>query len=511
MNLHRAALTAAVLAGLGFATAASAVSITYTGTLPEGVANFDIAGNSTAIGITPQIAISIDPSDNIIGRTTGFALRITLSGSATFSTTPTFTAGPSLPSGWTATLGAGGSGSNYVVVSFNPPSSSPVPGITNGILVYVNSGNTELNATSGHALKNLAALQTLGQTVSENYQFYDPVSATAILNPVTQPVLFSGQPFQAYCGAPFYPQERIDVGQNSQHPSRTYFALYGNIGELDYNEFWPGYFVYYPLPAFGYFTTQPSDTVTTVIQGSFAAFNQPNAFAGLYFTKYYTSSTTTSAFTNNNQTLTVHYQPFPSSYYNFNASNFYDYVYFYVPTNNLIPIQATPLTMTTSYTRNGVTDTLPNCPLQPLQYNGPVVHVYTFNPAGNTTQQSFLRISNTGPAGGQVTITGIDDAGNPGVGPVSFNLGAGQSIQLTSSDLQNGNTAKGLSGALGTPTGKWRLTVTSYFPNLVVTSLNRNNSSGTVSNLTDYDTNGKQSVLESGNLPPPPPPPGGPS
>ena len=110
LNLRHTALTAAVLAGLGLATTASAVSITHTGTLPEGVANFDIAGNSTAIGITPQIAVSIDATDNIIGRTTGFALRITLSGSATFATTPTFTAGPSLPSGWTVTLGAGGHG-----------------------------------------------------------------------------------------------------------------------------------------------------------------------------------------------------------------------------------------------------------------------------------------------------------------------------------------------------------------------------------------------------------------
>jgi len=58
------------------------------------------------------------------------------------------------------------------------------------------------------------------------------------------------------------------------------------------------------------------------------------------------------------------------------------------------------------------------------------------------------------------------------------------SRQLTSSDLQNGNTAKGLTGALGTPTGKWRPTVFSYFPSLVVTSLNRNNNSGTVTNLT---------------------------
>lgn len=499
LNLHRTALTAAVLAGLGFATTASAVSITNNAVLPEGVANFDIAGNTTAIGITPQIAVSIDPSDNIIGRTTGFALRITLSGSASFATTPTFTAGPSLPLGWTVTLGAGGIGSNFAVVSFNPPSSNPVPAITNGVVLYINPGNTELNASSGHALTNLAALQTLGQTVSENYQFFDPVSATPILNPVSQPVLVSGQPFQAFCRGPFFPLERIDVGQNSQHPSRTYFALNGNIGELDANFAWPGYFEYSPLPAFNYFRLQATDQVKTTIQGQFSAFAQSGAFAGLYFAGQGT-------FNNSNTALTVSYSPtgIPNS-----GFSFFDYVYLSVPTNNLIPIQATPLAMTNTYTRNGVTDVLPNCPLMPLQYNGPVVHVYTFNPAGNTTQQSFVRISDTGPVGGPVFITGVDDAGNPGVGTVSFNMNAGQSIQLTSSDLQNGNASKGLAGALGTPIGKWRLTVTSYFPNLVVTSLNRNNSSGTVSNLTDYDTNGKQSVLESGTIPAPPPPQGG--
>ena len=499
LNLRRTTLTAAILAGLGFVTAASAVSVSNNAVLPEGVANFDIAGNATAIGITPQIALTIDPSDNIIGRTTGFALRITLSGSATFATTPTFTAGPSLPSGWTVSLGAGGAGSNFVVVTFNPPGTSPVPGITNGVVLYVDPGNTELNASSGHALNNLVALQTLGQTISETYQFYDPVSATPILNAAVQPVLISGQPFQAFCYDQFDPLERIDVGQSAQHPSRTYFARNGNIGELDSNSTFPGFFEYFPLPGFNYFTLQATDQVQTTIQGQFSAFAQSGAFAGLYYAGAGT-------FSNSNATLTVSYSPTHGPH----SSNFFwDYVYLRVPTNNLIPIQATPLTMTSTYTRNGVTDTLPNCPLMPLQYNGPVVHVYTFNPAGNTTQQSFVRISDTGPIGGPVFITGVDDAGNPGVGTVSFNMNAGQSIQLTSSDLQNGNTAKGLTGALGTPNGKWRLTVTSYFPNLVVTSLNRNNSSGTVSNLTDYDTNGKQNVLESGNLPPPPSPPGG--
>ncbi|PKM14439.1 MAG: hypothetical protein CVV12_13865 [Gammaproteobacteria bacterium HGW-Gammaproteobacteria-2] len=118
-----------------------------------------------------------------------------------------------------------------------------------------------------------------------------------------------------------------------------------------------------------------------------------------------------------------------------------------------------------------------------IGFNGTVVNVATFNPAGNSTQESFLRISNSSTIDGLVTVEGTDDAGNPGTGTVTFTLPAGESLQVNSGDIENGNATKGLAGALGDGTGKWRLVVTGEFSDMVVTSLNRNNTVGTLTDI----------------------------
>ena len=258
---------------------------------------------------------------------------------------------------------------------------------------------------------------------------------------------------------------------------------------LDTNLFNAGAINYAIAPGFGYFQYEPTDQFSTTMQGAFNAFNQTGASATLHDSPSCGSapSTVPGVFSNGNATLTFSYtasQMFPIDGGSSSTPYLYSNFCFTVPTNNQIAIDATAVVPQTTFTRNGITDNVASCAMEQMQYNAPVVKVFTFNPAGNTTQQSFLRISDTGTSGGKVLITGVDDAGHAGVGTVSFNLNAGQSIQLTADDLQNGNTAKGLTGALGTGTGKWRLTVTSYFPNLVVSSLNRNNASGTVTNLT---------------------------
>jgi len=87
--------------------------------------------------------------------------------------------------------------------------------------------------------------------------------------------------------------------------------------------------------------------------------------------------------------------------------------------------------------------------------------VYFVNPASNSNQQTFLRIVNLSSSSDTVTITGIDDAGVISSGTVSFMLGANESKQITTQDLENGNSSKGLTGTLDNGSGKWRLTVSS--------------------------------------------------
>jgi len=514
-NLRKSSLALAVVAALALSGAAVAATVTVspTGALPEGVAYFDIASNSTAVGVTPTMSVNVLSSDNIVGRTTGFAIRIVLNNSATFNNLAA-TAGAALPAGWTVSVVGGYIGTNTVILNFNPPSTNPVPGIVPGDIVDITGANTELGPTSGNILSNLAALQTSGQTVNATLQFYDPVSTNPILNPIPQQLLVSGNPVSVTCntqngGAYTNHKEQIDVGAN---PSQTLFSFYGNINSPSNPANDVPYFnagqiqvsVNNTLANFGYFAFQPTDSLTTTVTGNFSAFLQAGASVFL--------TTNNNAWSNCAGTViatgTLNAGGTQATFtYPVSAlgaagpAGGYANLCFQVPSGNLVPIAPTTVTQSTTFTRNSITVPGTSCQLDPMKLNGPVVHVYTFNPAGNTTQSSFLRISDTGPAGGMVTITGIDDSGHPGAGPVSFALAAGQSVQLPSSCLESGASCPAgvtVTGALGTGTGKWRLTVSGTFPNMVVTSLNRNNNSGTLTNLTNYDVQGKQNLWSYG-------------
>ncbi len=86
-----------------------------------------------------------------------------------------------------------------------------------------------------------------------------------------------------------------------------------------------------------------------------------------------------------------------------------------------------------------------------------------FNPASNSRKQSFLRLSNQASDTSSVSVEGIDDSGNT-YGPVTFDIPGSASLQINASDLESGNSAKGLSGQLGDGSGKWRLRVSASTP-----------------------------------------------
>ena len=78
-----------------------------------------------------------------------------------------------------------------------------------------------------------------------------------------------------------------------------------------------------------------------------------------------------------------------------------------------------------------------------------------FTPAGDI-QQGFARVINHSHGSGTVRITGTDDAGRSR-GPVTLSLNARETRHFNSEDLEEGNTSKGLSGALDDGQGNWRL------------------------------------------------------
>ena len=79
-----------------------------------------------------------------------------------------------------------------------------------------------------------------------------------------------------------------------------------------------------------------------------------------------------------------------------------------------------------------------------------------FLPASDAKREGFARLLNHSQASGTVRIHGIDDAGAES-GPVMVTLEPREVAHFNSRDLEQGNTSKGLVGALGAGTGNWRL------------------------------------------------------
>ena len=95
----------------------------------------------------------------------------------------------------------------------------------------------------------------------------------------------------------------------------------------------------------------------------------------------------------------------------------------------------------------------------PYQVGGPL-HVPLLPPASDAGRQGFVRVINHSDEAGEMTVTAIDDAGTR-VGPVTLAIGARASTHFNTTDLEDGNDAKGLSGGTGIGQGNWRLEVES--------------------------------------------------
>ncbi len=78
-------------------------------------------------------------------------------------------------------------------------------------------------------------------------------------------------------------------------------------------------------------------------------------------------------------------------------------------------------------------------------------------PASDPFLQGFVRVVNHSGRAGEVTVTATDDAGRE-YGPLALRLEAHAAVHFNSTDLEEGNAAKGLPEGTGPGTGSWRLT-----------------------------------------------------
>ena len=86
--------------------------------------------------------------------------------------------------------------------------------------------------------------------------------------------------------------------------------------------------------------------------------------------------------------------------------------------------------------------------------------VWLFPPKSSPGREGFLRVINLSDASGEVLIYAVDDDdGRQGL--VSLTLEAAAAANVNSTDLEDGNTDKGLFGSTGAGAGDWRLELTS--------------------------------------------------
>lgn len=121
--------------------------------------------------------------------------------------------------------------------------------------------------------------------------------------------------------------------------------------------------------------------------------------------------------------------------------------------------------------------------LLPLRENGSTLYFQNVNPGANATAQSFLRLTNNNSIDCPVILDAKDDAGLH-TSSISLNVPKHASVHVNSDDLENGNAAKGLTGAWGDGTGRWFVRVTADCTNFWGSALNRNSTTGVVTNLT---------------------------
>ena len=88
-------------------------------------------------------------------------------------------------------------------------------------------------------------------------------------------------------------------------------------------------------------------------------------------------------------------------------------------------------------------------------------HIVPLFPAKTArARQGFARVVNPNEGTAEVSILAYDDNGKA-YGPVALRLEAGATAHFNTDDLEDGNESKGLSGALGSGFGDWRLELSS--------------------------------------------------
>lgn len=510
-KFNKCGLAVALAGALALPASAFAASAGY----PEGtaVSAYTFASNlfgtnNSTISNPAAYSINTQSTDNIIGRTTGFGIRLTLGNGVRFAnTTVAPAAGTALTSYNVPTIATPipAAGSNVLVLSVTPDAGG-TPNIELGSLVTWGVGDLDLI--------NLTALATAGTNVPVTIELFDSNTATVFQTIQGASIATSVEGTTVV----FDPQagdvtKRIDVATcgsagGTTQAARTRFSPSGAIGasctavDTDRTEFNAGSITIGARglangfvgannsgsPGAGNFQydTANDEFSITVSGTDFSAFNAASGNDRVYLSTAASCdiagalpSAAGSRIIEGNSSITFDgLAPLGAT-----GSSYFVCFATTVAAATQISAQELQASVSIDFANSNVIDPADRAgALLPLRNNGTVLEFQNVNPAANARAQSFVRLSNTGTLACPVTMTARDDNGVAGNSAISFTLAPGQSQTFNSEDLENGS-AKG-TGSFGDGTGRWYLTANGECAGLVGSALNRNLETGTVTNLT---------------------------
>lgn len=472
-------------AGLAIALVApSAFAITLTAdSAATKVAAVDVKDNTTVVAMA-AFSIGVSNSDLIIGRTTGFSVRVDLANGAKFNALGAPTIGAALTAGtaWSATVAAGGVGQSFVVYSVQPVAGSA--GVINGAALSWAADAIKLDTVSN--------LSTSGNTASATVTFADPNTAQQILAPKTAIVASSDNALSfSVDTTSANANSRIDVGANTTlgSASKTRFSPTGVLsdgaGVTWYN---PGKIVIgvkagvmSTAASATAFTWSGADTAALTLTGDFSAFTAANGGKALLVAAGGCTSAAPTVVSTG--VVTASTIVFSDTYTNTHNQD----ICLIASGTKVISTTATPVSAVVTRTAASRSNNGSGAGL-PLLYNGANAKVDHFNPASNATVQSYLRVTNTSDAAGKLSIKLTCDTGtSPGTAVVN-SLGAGQSILIESGNLENGTGPVNV-GSGSCASGKGRLDLTGEFGTMAVQNFMRNIISSGVINVNTNNQN----------------------
>lgn len=448
-------LIALAVAATLAAPAAYAVDVTTTADVFP--TNAIVTG--ATVSNTSTIEIAAGATDNYLGRSTGYNVKVTLTGGAKFNTAVDVANVAGLNGEAVTIAGGGGVGSNSVTFSV-----VPVTGVVEGDGIEIDAGAFDLT--------NVDALKT-GGTIGIDVRIGDPVGGNELASKNGTSIASAQEGWVVTYTAPSNVDARIDVGVDS---SKKRFSSTGDVNLADTALF-----------NAGSVTVSLNPDLTDTMGLSLATATAPLTITGVDFSAFkaiapatqgkifLTSDATCAAGTQIAATVAANGQsasiPAATTATALNTSKF---ICFQSNDETVIAAQTIGASLSVKQATFTASPAFTDAAgkLLAMKYNGSVVEVDHFNPASNATQISYLRVINPGTVAGLVSVSGVCDDGSAQA-PVSLNLAAGNAVLLTAADLKNG--AKGLSaGFAQCSTGKSRLTVTGEFAGMKVQNFLRN-------------------------------------